>query len=391
MKTYCKGLDICNRDLITQSIWECIKGKLHRRDTLELLSSFTKYTPKKFSKMIKETSGKIINPIIELLTTQIISEISNRELKLKPIWYKSKKDGSSGKIREIGIQDVKQQIYDYIAVNAMKPLLKRIGEYQCSSIKGRGQSYGIRAIKRWLKDKRIRHIGKADIRKCYESIDKKKLMEFLSYKIKNEPLLWLIETLINTFKKGLSIGSYLSQFLCNLFLSQLYHYISEGLFRIRKHRDGSYTRVKLIYHTLFYMDDIIILGTNLKDIKIAMKKIIEYIKKLKLSVKKDWRIFSLDNDDKVFIDMMGVRFYRSHCTIRRRVFRRIRRTFSLLDILRRTHQIIPMKLIRRAIAYYGKLLATNSFILMKRYNIQSNICFCKGVISYESKISNATA
>ena len=46
MKTYCKGLDICNRDLITQSIWECIKGKLHRRDTLELLSSFTKYTPK---------------------------------------------------------------------------------------------------------------------------------------------------------------------------------------------------------------------------------------------------------------------------------------------------------------------------------------------------------
>ena len=42
----------------------------------------------------------------------------------------------------------------------MKPLLKRIGEYQCSSIKGRGQSYGIRAIKRWLKDKRIRHIGK---------------------------------------------------------------------------------------------------------------------------------------------------------------------------------------------------------------------------------------
>ena len=82
--------------------------------------------------MIKETSGKIINPIIELLTTQIISEISNRELKLKPIWYKSKKDGSSRKIREIGIQDVKQQIYDYIAVNAMKPLLKRIGEYQCS-------------------------------------------------------------------------------------------------------------------------------------------------------------------------------------------------------------------------------------------------------------------
>lgn len=391
MKTYCKGLDICNRDLIAQSIWECIRGKLHRRDTLELLSSFTIYTPKRLSKMIKDTSGKVLKPIIELLTNQIISEISNRKLKLKPIWYKSKKDGSSGKIREIGIQDVKQQIYDYIAVNAMKPMLKRIGEYQCSSIKGRGQSCGIRAIKRWLKDKRIRHIGKADIQKCYESIDKKKLMNFLSCRIKNESLLWLIDTLINTFKKGLSIGSYLSQFLCNLFLSQLYHYISENLYRIRKHRDGTCTRVKLVYHVLFYMDDIIILGTNLKDIKIAMKKILEYTKSLGLLVKKDWQIFSLDNNNKIFIDMMGVKFYRTHCTIRRRVFRRIRKTFSLLDRLRRTCQIVPMKLIRRAIAYYGKLLATNSFILMKRYNIQSNICFCKGVISYESKISGATA
>ena len=36
-----------------------------------------------------------------------------------------------------------------------------------------------------------------------------------------------INKLISTFESGLSIGSYLSQFLCNLYMSQLYHEISE--------------------------------------------------------------------------------------------------------------------------------------------------------------------
>ena len=36
-------------------------------------------------------------------------------------------------------------------------------------------------------------------------------------------LLWLIQKLIETFDEGgLSIGSYLSQFLCNLYLSQFF-------------------------------------------------------------------------------------------------------------------------------------------------------------------------
>ena len=52
-------------------------------------------------------------------------------------------------------------------------------------------------------------------------------MEFLRKYIKNEPLLNLIEKLIGTFEAGLSIGSYLSQYLCNVFLSQIYHEIAE--------------------------------------------------------------------------------------------------------------------------------------------------------------------
>lgn len=99
----------------------------------------------------------------------------NNNIHFQPIWYKEKIDASSQKVRRIGIQNIKQQIYDYIAVEAMKDFLKRIGEYQCAALKGRGQSYGIKAIKRWMRNKNIRYAGQCDISKCYPSIDRNKL------------------------------------------------------------------------------------------------------------------------------------------------------------------------------------------------------------------------
>lgn len=75
--------------------------------------------------------------------------------------------------------------------------------------------------------------------------------------------MWLIKELIKTFKNGLSIGSYLSQYLCNLFMSQIYHYIGH-LHKIRKHKNGKNELIKLVYHQLFYMDDIYICGMSAK-------------------------------------------------------------------------------------------------------------------------------
>lgn len=101
-------------------------------------------------------SGMVIDGVRE--------EIIQNNIKFKPIWYKNKIDASSQKVRRIGIQNIKQQIYDYIAVEAMGDILKRIGEYQCAALKGRGQSYGIKAIKRWMRNKNIRYAGQCDIK-----------------------------------------------------------------------------------------------------------------------------------------------------------------------------------------------------------------------------------
>ena len=214
-------------------------------------------------------------------------------------------------------------------------------------------------------------------------------MEFLRKYIKNEQLLNLIALLIGTFETGLSIGSYLSQYLCNVFLSQIYHEIAERMYRIRKKRNGIMERIKLVLHQLFYMDDILILGTNAKDIHKAMRLITQKAEELGLKIKDNWIVFTTvmkRKDDGHFIDIMGVRIYRHHITIRQRVFLRVRRTYKHAKLLIRRKKKIPLWLARKCISYKGLLDNTNSQKLKRKYKAAQTIKICKEVISHESKI-----
>lgn len=200
----------------------------------------------------------------------------------------------------------------------MKPFFCRIGPHQYASIKGRGQIAGARKISRWMRNKHLKYFAKLDIKKCYPSIPQNKLLDFLHSHIKNNMLLWLIEKLLNTFDEGgLSIGSYLSQFLCNLYLSQLYHNIGH-YHKIRKHKNGTSEKIKLVYHRLFYMDDILLIGTSSKDIHKAVKLIIQDAKKMGVTIKENWFIRKISFQDRKnendFIDMMGIKIYRTHIT-----------------------------------------------------------------------------
>lgn len=389
MKRYCKKVDITDRKLIQKAVHKCLKKKYKRNDTQRMFSEYTGLSPEFIKGVLDEFGMEALRPLIETVVDGIREEIIQGNIHFAPMWYKEKIDASSQKARRIGIQNIKQQIYDYIAVEAMRDFLRRIGEYQCAALKGKGQSYGTKAIRRWMRNKNIRYAGQCDISKCYPSVDRNKLMEFLKKYIKNEPLLKLIEMLIMTFETGLSIGSYLSQYLCNVFLSQIYHTIAEKMFRIRKKRNGTVERIKLVAHQLFFMDDILILGTNAKDIHKAMKTVIQKAAEMGLKIKDSWMVFTTvkkRKDDGHFIDIMGVRIYRHHITIRRRVFLRVRRAYKKAQALIKQKKRIPVWLARKCVSYKGILDHTNSQNIERRYNTSKTIRKCKGVISYESKV-----
>ena len=389
-KKYCKNIDITNRNLISNATYSCLADKYRRNDTLELLSDISGLRKCQIYNIHYRYGRKAIKPFVEILITVIHSELISKSISFPSIWYREKIDPSSHKIRNIGIQHVKQQIYDYIAIEGLKPLFCCIGVHQYASIKDRGCLKGSRMIQRWMRNKSLKYFAKLDIRKCYPSIPQDKLIQFLEKHIKNDMLIWIIKELVNSFEQGLSIGSYLSQYLCNLYLSQIYHYIGH-LHKNRKHKDGTIGNIRLIYHRLFYMDDILMIGVAAKDVHKAVKEVIKYCKSLGLKVKESWFVqkmsFANRKSDETFIDMMGFRIYRAHITIRRYVFKRIRRISIRIWKRIKIHQKILESHARKMISYWGLLKNSNSVKVIQKYHVKDILKICKKVVKEYDKIS----
>ena len=389
-KKYCKNIDITNRDLISNATYNCLADKYKRNDTIELLSDVSGLRKCQIYNIYYRYGRKAIKPFVEILITVVHSELISKSISFPAIWYKDKSDPSSHKVRHIGIQHVKQQIYDYIAIEGLKPLFCRIGVHQYASIRDRGCLKGSRMIQKWMRNKSLKYFAKLDIKKCYPSIPQNKLIEFLDKHIKNDMLMWLIKELVSSFEQGLSIGSFLSQYLCNLYLSQIYHFIGH-LHKVRKHKDGTRSSIRLVYHRLFYMDDILMIGTSAKDVHKAVKEVIKYCKTLGLKVKESWFVKQMPFDNKKydgsFIDMMGFRIYRTHITIRRRVFKRIRRIAIRLWKRIKTHQKVLESHARKMISYWGLLKNSNSVKVIQKYHVKDIMKICKKVVKEYDKIS----
>ena len=165
MKRLCKHVDITDISFIKESIRECLKNKNKRRKDIKKL--LNKYQT------------------IDDLAYTIQKELKERKLVYPPIWTKEIVDCSSNKIRTIGIQNIKQQIYDYIAVRGLDELTRRIGMYQCS-YKGKGQVYGTKVIYRWMREKDIKYACQFDVQKYYDSVPHDKLLAFLKKHVKND-------------------------------------------------------------------------------------------------------------------------------------------------------------------------------------------------------------
>lgn len=276
MKRYCKNIKL-DADWIKLSMLECLSDKWDRLDVAGFLAEYQEAQeplPKRAAHKMIQADKTWADPLIEKAAAEMAQEIRDRKVTFPAIHYSMRYDGNSGKIREIGVESIKQQVYDYVAVNALMELFNRkIGKYQCASIPGRGQVYGKKAIEKWIRKNpaKTRVGAKGDVHHCYPSINISKLMKLLRKQVKNEDLLYLVEILLRSYRQGLSIGSYLSQWLCNYYLSFAYHYAEQELAKVRKSRKGQAKRVRLIYAVIFYMDDILILGSRKADVRKAMQ------------------------------------------------------------------------------------------------------------------------
>ena len=390
MKRYLKNY-VLTTNKVEEAIYDCLKNKWRRKDVSYFLAEYMMndgddiHDVARYCRKIAyyKSTRYLLYETITKAAESLCQEIYDEDVTLKPIEYQFRFDAASNKIREIGIASIKQQVLDYVVVNACKKMfMAKIGFYQAASIKNKGQVFGKNAIERWIRKDygNSRYFYKCDIKKYYPNVSKAQLKRMLRRDIKEDYILYLVFALIDTYKDGLCIGSYLSQFLANYYLSYAYHHVSENSYSIRKKKDGSTIRINNSKHILFYMDDIIFFSSSLKLLKRAVADFKNYIyNTLELTIKPDDGIYKTSVTR---IDMMGYSISTVNTILRKRIFVKITRAF-----MRALHKRNKLSLYfaRRILSYNGWIKHSDLYNFKKKFKITRTLNNAKKVVKYYDK------
>ena len=383
MKTYCKDVDPSDVKTIEPFVYDALTDKLKRKDYSTFAARYCELDAREIRKQAR--MGNRAHPeivkAVHLVTLDISSRIRARELALDPVRYSRRTDGLSKKTRIIGVESVMQQLMEHVAVGCMKDLWQAKYEYhQYASIKDKGQLKGAKQIQKWTKSGKTKYFVKLDVRKCFQSLKRETCMRWLERDIgKNKLMLWFVNELLLMHGDGMIIGSLLSQFLCNYFMSYAYRYVM-GLFKERRVK-----RMNLCTAALFYMDDILLCGKDRRNLVMAVRKLIRYMKaNFGLELKENWNV---RNHEHCGIDMMGyVVTAKGKIKIRPRVFIRARRAF-----LRSAAGDNRMKIQNRVSAYYGFFKAAGIRTLRKPRETGKEKCAAVSIRAIQKKASILTA
>ena len=280
--------------------------------------------------------------------------------------YKEKSiiDVSSGKPRQLAIPDIVDLVKQHQLMQVIMPIMERTYyEHSYGAIRGRGFIKASQYL-RTLLGKKVYYV-KLDIIKYYENIDHEILKDQFNNLIKDKYILNLINTIIDSHGKGkgLPIGNYTSQSFANFFLTPLDHYIKE--------------EIGVTYYVR-YMDDMLLMETNKRDLIKKLKLVLEETTKLKLKVHKE-RIRIGVVDEKHFIDMCAFKHYKHKVTIRKRIFNRIRKTVFKL------RKFLCLKQAKRFMSYWGYLMKSDSHKFKAKYMPMINMANMRKLISTSMK------
>lgn len=326
MKTY-KYLweKLISDENIKLAIRNSSKGKRKRNDVKKIYENQDKYVPV-IRKYIENFKNDNHNPVTIY-------------------------DGTSRKKRTIIVPSYREQIVHHAVVQVLLPMFwKGMYEHSYGSVPKRGTHKGKKTIEKWIRHdkKNVKYCLKMDIRKYFDSIDHKILKKMFERKIRDKKFLNLLFAIIDATKKGIPLGFYLSQWIANWFLQGLDHYIKEEL------RAKYYIR---------YMDDMIVFGSNKRNLHEIRRKIDEYMKhNLKLDMKQNWQVFRFDyikngNHYGRDLDFMGFRFFRDKVILRKSIMLKITRKVTKIN--KKTKETLYD--VRQAMSYFGYIKCTDTY------------------------------
>ncbi len=301
----------------------------------------------------------------EALVAEIVREANDGALSFAPIQTRPRHEG--GKVRDIGIEPVKQQVCGYVVDEAIRALwAAKVGYWQISR-PGFGQFRAAGSVRRWARQCRY-HVH-LDVRKCYDNIRCADVMRVLGKYVRSGPVLRMAEAVMASYPGGhLMIGSYFSLRMAQLVLSFGYHHV-EGLGKVRR---GA--RRALVAHQCWYVDDVWLFGDDKRDLKAAARSLGRYLRGEFGLELKPWKVCRTGEQEPA--DMAGVTVRPSRVTVRARTFLRARR--ALMRFRRRPRDVC---LARRVLSYWGWLKRTDCLGFCERCRAHETVRRAKRAIS----------
>lgn len=195
-----------------------------------------------------------------------------------PSTPKRRWDKSAGKWRDIYEPRLwPDQYIHHALVQVLQPVMMRgMDGWCCGSIRGRGIHYGMRGIKKWMRNdpKGTRWCAELDIHHFYESLQPAVVMERMRRLVKDRRVLDLIERVT---RHGIQIGAYYSQWLANTVLQPMDHALRESGVKIT--------------HYIRYMDNITLYARSKRALDKAIRLVREWLEGHGMRLKDNWQKF----------------------------------------------------------------------------------------------------
>ena len=307
----------------------------------------------------------------ENLANEIANDVKTRSLFLSKLKTRPRRDGCGGKVREIGIEPIKQQICGYVLEIALRPLIDaKTGFWQVSR-DGIGQHTAAHAAAKWSAS--CNYGIHCDIRKCYDSISCSVVMRILKKYVKNQDVLYIAEQILKSYPGGhLMIGSFFSMRMAHLILSFGYHFVEE------QHVSRRGKLHKMADHQAWYADDVYLFGKSQKNLKAVSRRLEKYMREEFGLNFKPWKVVRFDSGEPV--DIAGYVVRRRRITVRDKIFLRARRAF-----FRFRAKTSNLRLAYRAVSYFGWIKNSNSLRFRKHHGLSGIVRRAKIRMSRESR------
>ena len=260
-----------------------------------------------------------------------------------------------GKTRELAkLPYYPDRIIQWAIMLQIEPVFKEVFcAHSCASIPERGISKASKILKKQLRDvENTRYCLQIDVKKFYPSIDRTILKQMLRKKFKDRRLLDLLDQIIDSAPgdSGVPIGSYLSQYLANFYLTYLDHWIKEVL------------KVKSVVR---YMDDMTILCKRKEDLHLIRLAIQCFLHKhLNLTLKRNFQVYPVESRG---ISFVGFRFFHKFTLLRKGTCKRLKGRFLKFLEKHNAGQLLNRKEFCSAGSYNGWLRLCDGYRLWQKY------------------------